>query len=118
MGEFSWPIGLWSADRERLETVEAMVDTGASFSMFPEAMLQRLGHQPTASLDFEQADGRITEWGIADILLSLNGQDRIRTVIFGPNAVEPLIGADTLQGFLALIDPQTHRLIPRLGRLK
>lgn len=117
MGEFNWPIGLWSADRERLETVEALVDTGSSFSMFPEAMLRRLGHQPTAALDFEQADGRITEWPIADILLSLDGQDRVRTVIFGPNAVEPLIGADTLQGFLLRADSPTHRLIPRTGRL-
>ena len=30
MGEFFWPIGVWSADGERMETVEALVHTGAS----------------------------------------------------------------------------------------
>ena len=36
MGEFYWPVGVWSVDRERMETVDALVDTGASYSMFPQ----------------------------------------------------------------------------------
>ena len=43
MGEFTWPVGVWSADQERIETVDAAVDTGASYSVFPESTLERLG---------------------------------------------------------------------------
>ena len=37
MGEFHWPVGVWSADGERLETVDALVDTGSSYSVSPES---------------------------------------------------------------------------------
>ena len=118
MGEFTWPIGLWSADRQRMETVEALVDTGATYSLFPAGMLRRLGLTPTDREQFEQADGRIVEWDTADALVSVNGRQRIRRVIFGADEAEALIGADTLQGFRLLVDSVDERLVPRNGRLK
>ena len=36
--------------------------------------------------------------------------------MFGDDNAEPLIGADTLQGFLMLVDSESHRLIRRQGR--
>ena len=116
MGEFTWPIGIWSIDRERLETVDALVDTGASYSVFPRSMLQRLGISPEERDEFELADGSVIERGLGHAWLSLDGRERIRTVMFGDDDAEPLIGADTLQGFLMLVDSESHRLVRRRGR--
>ncbi len=116
MGEFYWPVGLWSADRERLETVDALVDTGSSYSVFPKTMLERLGIIPEEREEFELADGSSVERDLGHAWLRLDGRERIRTVLFGNDDAESLIGADTLQGFLMLVDSDAHRLVRRPGR--
>ena len=118
MGEFFWPIGVWSADGERMETVEALVDTGASYSMFPQSMLERLGIIPIGQRGFEQADGSIILRDIGRAMLRINGDEDVQRVIFGEDNTEPLIGAGTLQGFLLLVDSVAEELVPRNGRLK
>ena len=118
MGEFFWPIGVWSADGERMETVEALVDTGASYSMFPQSMLERLGIVPIGQRGFEQADGSIILRDIGRAMLRINGDEDVQRVIFGEDNTEPLIGAGTLQGFLLLVDSVAEELVPRNGRLK
>ena len=118
MGEFYYPIGVWSADGERMQTVEALVDTGASFSVFPGAMLRRLGIAPTGQRRFELADGSSIRRDIGEAKLHIDGDETMRRVIFGDDDAESLIGADTLQGFLLLVDSVDERLVPRDGRLK
>lgn len=118
MGEFYWPIGIWSTDGERLETVDALVDTGASYSLFPRSMLKRLGIVPIGQRGFEQADGRVIYRDIGRALLRINDDEDVQRVIFGEDDAEPLIGAGTLQGFLLLVDPVMEELVPRTGRLK
>lgn len=118
MGEFYYPIGIWSADGERMQTVDALVDTGASFSLFPGAMLRRLGHTPTGQRRFELADGSSITRDIGEAKLHIDGYEAGRMVIFGDDDAESLIGANTLQGFLLQVDRVNKRLIPRNGRLK
>ena len=116
MGEFSWPIVIYSADRQRQETVHALVDTGASYSVFPQSLLERLKIVPDDREEFELADGSLVERDLGHARLRLDGRERIRTVMFGSDDVEPLIGADTLQGFLMLVDTDAHQLVRRRGR--
>ena len=116
MGEFHWPVGVWSADGERLETVDALVDTGSSYSVFPRSLLERLGVAREERDVFELADGSVVERDLGHARLTLDGRERTRTVMFGDDNAEPLIGADTLQGFLMLVDSESHRLIRRQGR--
>ena len=118
MGEFSWPVGVWSADGERLETVDALVDTGASYSMFPRSMLERLNIAPIGQRGFEQADGSVILRDIGEAMLAINDDEGIQRVIFGDDESEPLIGAGTLQGFLLVVDAVAEELVPRTGRLK
>ena len=118
MGEFYYPIGIWSADGERMETVEALVDTGASFSLFPAAMLHRLGIIPTGQRRFELADGSVVVRDIGRAMLHIDGDENGQLVIFGDDDAECLIGANTLQGFLLRVDKAQERLVPCNGRLK
>ena len=118
MGEFTWPVGVWSADGERMETVDALVDTGASYSMFPRRMLDRLGIVSIGRRGFEQADGSVIQRDIGRAMLRINNDEDVQRVIFGEDDAEPLIGAGTLQGFLLVVDTAAEELVPRTGRLK
>jgi clan AA aspartic protease len=118
MGEFNWPVGVWSADRERMETVDALVDTGSSYSMFSGAMLRRLGIVTLERHGFELADRSIVEYDVGEALLRVNGRERTTSVMFGDDDAEPLLGANALQEFLLVVDPVGEELIPRTGRMK
>jgi predicted aspartyl protease len=118
MGEFTWPVGVWSADGELVETVSALVDTGASYSVFPQSMLERLGIEKRYVLPFEQADGSVIEKDVGLAMLVINETESSMRVIFGEDGAESLIGANALQEFLLLADPVAEELVSRAGRLK
>ena len=118
MGEFTWPVGVWSADGERMESVDALVDTGASYSLFPRSMLERLGIAILERYGFELADRSIVEYDVGEALLRVNSRERTTSVMFGDDDDQPLIGANALQEFLLLVDPVAEELVARTGRLK
>ena len=117
MGEFFWPIGVRSADGDRTETVDALVDTGASYSMFPRSMLERLGIEKRFVLPFEQTDGSVVDRDVGRAVLVINGDESPMRVIFGDEGTDPLIGSNALQEFLLLIDPVGEQLVARTGRI-
>ena len=118
MGEFNWPVGVWSVDRERMEVVHPMVDTGASYSMFPQNLLESLGIWRLERVGFEQADGSTIEFDVGVAWMTINGRERASSVAFGPEGSEPLLGANALQEFLLVVDPVSEELVSRQGRLK
>ena len=118
MGEFTWPVGVWSGDGERMESVDALVDTGASYSLFPRSMLERLGIAILERYGFEMADRSIVEYDVGEALLRVNSRERTTSVMFGDDDDQPLIGANALQEFLLLVDPVAEELVARTGRLK
>ena len=118
MGEFFWPIGVRSADGDRTETVDALVDTGASYSMFPRSMLERLGIETHWTVaPFEQTDGSVVERDVGRAVLVINGDESPMRVIFGDEGTDSLIGSNALQEFLLLIDPVGEQLVARTGRI-
>jgi predicted aspartyl protease len=118
MGTFNWPLSVVSADGENVETVDALVDTGASYSMFPSSMLEQLGIERRFALPFQQADGSIIERDVGQAVLVINDSESSMRVIFGEDDNEALLGANALQEFLLLIDPVGEQLVLQTGRLK
>ena len=118
MGEFFWPVGVWSADGERLVTMDSLVDTGMSYSMFPQRMLERLGVERRFVLPFEQADGSVINRDVGLAVLVINNTESPMRVIFGEDDAGPLIGSNALQEFLLAVDSVAEELVPRTGRLK
>ena len=98
-------------------TVDALVDTGASYSKFPRSMLERLGITARERLEFEMADRSIVEYDVGQAELRVNGRERTMSVMFGEESDEPLLGANALQEFLLLIDPVGEQLVSRTGRI-
>ncbi|MEX1255134.1 MAG: aspartyl protease family protein [Dehalococcoidia bacterium] len=111
MGTFNASFEVGDRDGQRWESVEALVDTGASYTWIPKDVLERLGIKPEFSLEFETADGRIIERGAAETFARLNGTRRTTVVVFGDEASRALLGAYTMEGFSVAPDPVNKRLV-------
>ena len=118
MGTFKVKLEIGDPQGQRWETVEALVDTGASFTVIPASVLRRLGVSPRERWPFELADGRQVEKEIGDARVRVNSRTAPTLVVFGDETAEPLLGANSLQGLLLVPDPINHRLIPVPGLLK
>src|SRR4030065_1394211 len=99
MVSFRAGIEIGSPQGERYETVDAMVDTGATYTWVPRDVLARLGVQPEFRQQFVTADGRTIERDVAETRVRLDGQQRTTMVVFGDDGAMPLLGAYTLEGF-------------------
>ncbi len=102
---------------QRWETVDILVDTGATYTWVPRPLLERLGVLPTFRFPFLLADGGRIEQDMAETQIKLDGQIRTTLVVFGDEGTEPLLGAYTLEGFGLAPDPVNCRLIPVPGLL-
>ena len=115
MGTFTHPIVLHSVSGDRTEVVEALVDTGASFTTVPAPVLDRLGIIPERTVRSRLADGRTDQRAIGEVRVEL-GED-VATVIcvFEEPDAPATIGAHTLETFLLGVDPIGRRLVPVEG---
>ncbi|MBI2917327.1 MAG: retroviral-like aspartic protease family protein [Chloroflexi bacterium] len=113
MGTFSHPITLFDASGRRSETLEALVDTGATFSSFPAPLLERLGVQPRDTIRVRLANGTEEDWRLGQVEAALDGTRRPILCFFGSPAAPPLIGAHALEAFLLTVDPVARRLVPK-----
>ncbi len=118
MGTFKVRLEVGDPQGRRWETVEALVDTGASFSIFPCFLLERLGVTPQEKAPFQLADGRSIQCDVAQTQIRIDGRTRTTLVIFGEPGTDALLGAYTLEGFPLAPDPVIRRLIPVAGLLK
>ena len=118
MGSFRVMIEIGDQDGERYETVEALVDTGATYTWVPRSMLERLGHAPEEEREFILADGRRVLYGAKWIVVRLDGRSHPTPVVFGDEGTEPLLGVVTLEEFGLGVDAVNQQLIPTPGLLK
>lgn len=98
MGVFDWPIRVSSADGARSLDIEAIVDTGATYTALPTGMLERLGVVPTRRHTFELADGRRQVMDVGSTRVKMNGATGVTPVVFGADGTDALLGAVTLAG--------------------
>lgn len=117
MGVFKVPIEIGNLQASRFETVEALVDTGANYTMIPRSILASLGISPAWRRTFALADGREREFDMAETRARLGGAMATTIVIFGEEGVTPLLGAYTLESFGLSVDPLRQRLVELVGHL-
>lgn len=101
----------------RLKELEALVDTGATYTWIPPSVLEELGITSEEQLTFVPADGREASYPIAQVRVRLDGRERFTICVFGEEGTEPLLGAVTLEEFGLAVDPLNKRLIPVRGYL-
>ena len=118
MSHFRVPLEIADQSAQHFERVEAMVDTGATYTWIPASILERLGHKPEEQWEFELGDGRKTVYGVKWVVIRVNGSSHPTPVVFGEEGTEPLLGVVTLEESGLGVDAVNERLIhtpPRLG---
>lgn len=114
MGVFRVPIEIGAPSGSEFETVDAVVDTGATYTTLPGSVLTRLESRHTAGA---LADGRRREFDMARAAVRMDGDVVSTIVIFGDESITPLLGAYTLEGLGLSVDPNGQRLVELDGRL-
>lgn len=119
MGVFSTTVLVAGLDDDRQEEMPAIVDTGATDSMFPASLLEYLHVQPRSSVDYALADGSEVTYRRGQARITIDDRDEICPVIFGPEGDDNcLIGATTLQILMFTVDSANETLLPTSwGRL-
>ena len=116
MGIFSVRLDIGDPQGESWETIEALVDTGASYTVVPAEILHRLGVEPTEQGRFRTADDRVVEMPVGNAVCRLDGRQRTTPVVFS-DGNSALLGAVTLEEFGLAPDPLRKRLIAVEGLL-
>ena len=114
MSTFFHPITLRGPSGESV-TLEALVDTGASFTSVPEEVLHQLSVPRTRNARLRLADGRLQVQALGEVAAEIDGESVHTIVVFGPPDSPPAIGAYTLEGLLLGVDPVEHKLVPLEG---
>ena len=112
MGVFHWPVRLESMDGARSLDLDAMVDTGASYTIVPASYLRELGVAPVDTIELVLADGSSVEYEIGEARATIDRRSIPTLAVFGADDARALLGAYTLEGLRLAVDPTHRRLIP------
>ncbi len=118
MGHFWVSIEVGRGPSDRFAALDALVDTGATYTWVPRDVLDGLGIVPEEEWPFVLADGREVRYPVAWVQLKIEGRARPTVVVFGEPGSEPILGVFALEGFRLAADPVNHRLISVPGLLK
>jgi len=95
------------------ERIRFLVDTGATYTVVPEDLADRLGAVRTPrSLTVTLADGSERSMFGTTILMRLAGREALVTTLIAPAGSEPLLGAEALEVLGLAIDPRDGSLHP------
>ena len=117
MGTFTRPVVLYSQDLVRSESMDALVNSGATYSLIPRPVLERLGIEPLDEMEFALADSRVITRSIAQVQVQVEGRRTVTWCIFGDADSTPFLGAYTLEGLRLAVDSFNKRLVPLRGYL-
>lgn len=96
----------------RSEEITALADTGATLSLIPAELLNRLGVQRLRRISLLLADGRRSERDVGDAAVALNGESVPCRVVFGESGDAVLLGLTVLEQLGMAVDPVQRRLVP------
>ena len=111
VGTFRVPVEIGDAAGRVWEPVDVLVDTGATYTTVPAALLGRLGVRPHARASFVLADGEI-EQDIGQTWIRVGDRAVVTVVVFAPETAPVLLGAYALEGLRLAADPVGRRLVP------
>ena len=99
----------------QIVTLDALVDTGSTFTSVPESILRGLGVRPRRRVRLRLADGRSHLQDLGHLNVQIDGLEGPTYIVFGAEGSPPAIGAVTLEHFLLGVDPVGQKLLPVEG---
>jgi len=113
MGSFSAKLRVWNASSpDKVEELEAMVDTGAAFSWMHRDRLERLGVEKLRRLGFRAIDGSVIERDTAAVWVASNEFKAPDIIVMAEGTDMEVIGVHTIEGLGLAADPVQKKLIP------
>lgn len=96
----------------RSRRIDMFVDSGAVWSLLPEADWRALGLEPTETMSFTLADGSTIERKVSDCRFVYQGREKPSPVILGERNDVALLGVVTLECLALLLNPLDRTLQP------
>jgi len=116
VGLFKSKLAVWNpASPSRVEELEILVDTGASYSWFSRQRVEALGIRPTGRMQFRTIDGRMLEREVAPVFIRSDGHVGGDTIVVAESGDAEVLGAHTLESLGLAADPVQKKLIPTVG---
>lgn len=106
--------GTLASDQVRRVRLASLVDTGASYLVIPESIVQQLGLPEKGQASVRYADQRTeTRKVVNQVNVALLGRDGTFKAIVEPARRDALLGAIVLEDLDLLVDCRTQTLQPR-----
>jgi clan AA aspartic protease len=114
MGQFSLLVTVaHPSDPVLTAQVDLLVDTGATLSRVPRAVLEQLGVPRFPRRPFLLADGSTIERETAGAVITIDTTKAVVTVVVAEPGDAHLLGATTLESLGFAVDPVRQQLVPR-----
>ena len=117
VGHFRVTVEIGSRGGERFVALDALVDTGATYTWVPRDVLDAAGVVPDEERPFLLADGREVRYPVGWAQIRIGEREQPTIVVFGAPGSDPILGVVTLEEFLLAADPVHSELIPVPGML-
>jgi len=113
MGVFKVSARVWNvSESSKLNVVELLVDTGATYTVLPASVLNSLNVTPIRIARLKLADGRVVERPVGEVGIEIEGFRASATpVVFGDEGVY-LLGSVTMEQLGLAPDPVSKTLKP------
>lgn len=96
---------------------EFLVDSGATYTVVPEQILQKLGVKPQREETFVLAGGTTIKRKVGSVLYEYQDREAAAPVLFGKKDDSKLLGIITLEALGLTLDPLKRTLHKALLRL-
>lgn len=110
MGITTIPVTVSDLQGRKKIHSDFLVDTGASYTVIPQAMAKKLNLKVDRKQKFSLADGTTIERALGFAIVAIDGQKAPSTVIIGKKGDSPLLGALTLENMGLMVDPFSRKL--------
>lgn len=94
------------------ETVKFLIDSGATYSLLPQAVWNGIGLEPKRRYTFTLADGTPIEREVSECYIILPQGEGHTPVVLGEEGDEALLGVVTLEILGLVLNPFTRTLQP------
>ena len=113
MGTVRVRVEIQGRDGEgRAESLDVLVDTGATLPVFPGRVLRSLGITPEGRVSVLLGDGSRVDRDVADVRMRVEGSWVWSRAIFGEPDDAAVLGLTVLEQLGLIVDPVKRRLVP------
>ena len=98
--------------RGKAITLSLIVDTGALYSVLPEAVWRALRLKPRDRAEFTLADGTVIARDVSDCRFALQGKTAPSPCVLGEPGDGAILGAVTLETLGLMLNPLTREVRP------